>query len=196
MAIKDNTWNDSEWFESYVALRDVQAGQIIFWLDSLLDVAVDEKSTRAEQRAAQKAYDFAVVANMAYIELQAIMRPEVTEPEDDDDMAPEPDDLEPIAHMYPATCASSPAAEPVSEDSSVRAMAALKAEMVERYPSEMVPPLSAYISRVQLQRPDLGKTRCRSLAKMARDAGTRLEDMLVAKAAKRKPGRPRKVTKK
>ena len=112
----------------------------------------------------------------------------------DEDMAL--DDLESIPHMYPATCASSPAAEPVSEDSSVRAMAALKAEMVERYPSEMVPPLSAYISRVQLQRPDLGKTRCRSLAKMARDAGTRLEDMLVAKAAKRKQGRPRKVTKK
>lgn len=96
-------WNDPEWFESYVALRDVQAGQIVFWLDSLLDVSVDEKSTQGEQRAAQKAYDFALVARDALYELQAIMRPEVTEPEDEDE-------------DEPATTLDSPASSPAAAE--------------------------------------------------------------------------------
>lgn len=69
--------DDSEWFDSYTALRDLPFGDCILWLDSLMDVAVDEKSTQAEQRAAQRAYDFASVAVTALRQLQDVMRDEV-----------------------------------------------------------------------------------------------------------------------
>lgn len=69
--------DDSEWFESYTALRDLPFGDCVFWLDSLMDVGVDEKSTQVEQRAAQRAYDFASVAVTALRQLQDVMRDEV-----------------------------------------------------------------------------------------------------------------------
>lgn len=76
--------------------------------------------------AAQRAHVLLPLAMEALSELALAFMTSDDVSDDEDDMGPEPD-----AYMDPATCASSPAAEPASEDSTVRAMAALKAEMAK-----------------------------------------------------------------
>jgi len=75
----EHDFDDEEWVESVEAILSVDFGQAVFWLDSLLDVAVDIKSTPAQRRAAEIAYDAALLAHRAFWSLRETLDGEGTE---------------------------------------------------------------------------------------------------------------------